>query len=92
MRTNAARFLLSSLGLMLISDSNSALACAVCFGKSDTALAKGLHWGVLSLLAVVLCVLAGIVAFFICLAKRSAAVAGGAMPVQESVAETIDKN
>ena len=91
MRTKAARLLLSSLGLMLISESNSALACAVCFGKSDTALAKGLHWGVISLLAVVLCVLGGIATFFIYLAKRSAAVAGASMPVQESVAETIDK-
>lgn len=91
MRTKTARLLWSSLGLMLISDSNPALACAVCFGKSDTALAKGLHWGVISLLAVVLCVLAGIVAFFIGLAKRSAAVAEGAMPVSESVAETTHK-
>lgn len=49
----------------------TASACAVCFGDPDSPLAKGLSWGVLSLLAVVLLVLGGIAAFFVHMAKRA---------------------
>jgi len=48
------------------------LACAACYGKSDSALAQGMNWGILSLLAVVGFVLSGITSFFVYLAKRSA--------------------
>lgn len=51
---------------------NTILACAACFGKSDSPLALGVNWGIFSLLAVVVCVLGGISAFFIFLAKRAA--------------------
>jgi heme/copper-type cytochrome/quinol oxidase subunit 2 len=47
-------------------------ACAACFGKTDSALAQGMNWGIFSLLAVVLFVFSGIVAFFIYLARKSA--------------------
>ncbi len=45
-------------------------ACAACAGQSDSALAKGMNWGIASLLAVVVTVLGGIASFFIYLAKR----------------------
>jgi hypothetical protein len=48
------------------------LACATCFGVSDSDLAKGMNMGILSLLAVVVIVLGGIASFFIYLARRSA--------------------
>ena len=73
MRSRIARLSLSCAAFLALASSNSALACAVCFGKSDSDLARGLHWGVISLLAVVVCVLASIAGFFIYLAKRSAA-------------------
>ena len=91
MRIRDTRLARVGVGLMLTASFNAVHACSVCYGKSDSVLAKGLHWGVISLLAVVLSVLGGIAAFFIYLAKRSAAVAGGAMPVSESAAETTDK-
>jgi len=50
------------------------LACAACYGQSDSPLAHGLNWGILSLLGVVVPVLGGIAAFFIFIAKRAAAV------------------
>lgn len=50
---------------------HTASACAVCFGNSDSPWAKALNWGVLALLAVVLMVLGGIVAFFVHMAKRA---------------------
>jgi hypothetical protein len=56
----------------LILHANSALACAACFGKSDSPLAKGMNWGIFSLLGVVVCVLGGVASVAIFLAKKSA--------------------
>jgi len=47
-------------------------ACATCFGASDSDLAKGMNWAILSLMFVVLVVLTGIASFFIYLVKKSA--------------------
>jgi len=52
--------------------SNSLLACAACYGQSDSAMAKGMNWGIASLLVVVVGVLSGITTFFVYVAKRSA--------------------
>jgi len=57
----------------------AASACSVCFGKSDSDLARGFNWGVLSLLFVVFCVLGAFSVFFIFLAKRSAAMSQNAV-------------
>ena len=65
---------LAAFALVLLS-SPAAWACAACFGKSDSKLAEGMNWGILSLLVVVAGVLGGIAAFFIYLAKKSAALA-----------------
>jgi hypothetical protein len=46
------------------------LACAACYGKSDSPLALGLNWGIFSLLGVVIFVLGGFAGFFIYLVKR----------------------
>ena len=69
-------FALLAMGLILHSD--SVFACAACFGKSDSPLAKGMNWGIFSLLAMVVCVLGAIASFFIFLARKSAAVAAAA--------------
>src|SRR6266516_4093894 len=58
--------------LAMAATPQSVLACATCFGKSDSDLAKAMNWGILSLLAVVVFVLGGIAAFFIYLARRAA--------------------
>ena len=47
-------------------------ACAACYGRSDSRLADGMNWGILSLLAVVAVVLASFVAFFIYHLRRAA--------------------
>ena len=67
------------------------LACATCFGKSDSDLAKAMNWGILSLLAVVVLVLGGLAAFFIYLARRAAMTAGAETPVPESLPETSEQ-
>ena len=50
------------------------IACAACYGQSDSPMAHGLNWGILSLVGVVVPVLGGIATFFIFIAKRAAAV------------------
>jgi uncharacterized BrkB/YihY/UPF0761 family membrane protein len=59
-------------GLSLIPQ--SAKACAACFGRSDSALAKGMNMGILSLLVVVVFMWIGFAAFFVYLARKSAAI------------------
>lgn len=63
-----------AIALLLLSPAKL-FACAVCYGQSDSPLAEGMNMGILFLLAVVALVLGGFVAFFIYLARRSAAVA-----------------
>jgi hypothetical protein len=59
--------------LTLALHTDSARACAACFGKSDSPLADAMNWGIFSLMGVVVCMLGGIAGFFIYLARRSAA-------------------
>lgn len=56
----------------------SLLACAACFGKSDSDLAKGMNMGIFALLAVVAVVLGGIASFFVYLGRRGSAHAASA--------------
>jgi len=65
------RFLFAGAALVLTALPNTASACAACFGRSDSPLAKGMNMGILSLLVVVVLVLSGFAAFFIFLVKRS---------------------
>jgi hypothetical protein len=59
----------------------SLFACAACFGgKSDSGLARGMNWGIFSLLAVVVFVLSGFATFFIYLARRAARTAAAEPP------------
>jgi hypothetical protein len=55
-----------------------AMACAACFGQSDSDLAHGLNAGILFLFVIVAAVLGGFAAFFIYLARRSARVSAAA--------------
>ena len=50
-------------------------ACAACFGRSDSQLAKGMNMGIFSLLAVIVCVLAGIASFGVYTVRRAAKIA-----------------
>jgi len=50
----------------------SLLACSACYGQSDSALAKGMNWGIASLLGVVVAVLGGVSSFFFVMARRAA--------------------
>ena len=60
--------LLVIFGLAAHSD---AFACATCYGESDSNMAAGMSWGILTLVAVAYSVLLGIVSFFGYLMYRS---------------------
>ncbi len=47
------------------------LACAACYGQSDSPMAAGMNWGIFSLLAIVVVVLAGVASFFVYLGVKS---------------------
>ncbi len=52
-----------------------ALACAACFGKSDSAMARSLNASIFTLMGFIGTVLIGAASFFVFLAKRAAATA-----------------
>lgn len=52
--------------------SSRALACATCYGASDSPLAQGMNWGIMVLLGFVGTVMTGIVAFFVHVGRNSA--------------------
>jgi hypothetical protein len=60
---------------MLMASAPALLACAACFGKSDSAMARSLNASIFTLMGVVGVVLTGAASFFVFLAKRAAAVA-----------------
>lgn len=64
-------------------------ACAACYGASDSPMARGMNWGIFTLLAVVLCVLGTFATFIVFLAKRSAAISVEALV--KSSAEPVEK-
>ena len=64
--------ILSLIGVLAVGAKSSALACATCYGASDSPLAQGMNWGIVTLLGVIGTVLAGVVAFFVHVGLRSA--------------------
>ena len=61
-----------AFGFLVILHPASLLACAACYGKSDSPMALGMNWGIFSLLGVVVVVLSCVAGFFLYLARRSA--------------------
>ncbi|MBE0541548.1 MAG: hypothetical protein IH623_09195 [Verrucomicrobia bacterium] len=53
---------------------NSVAACTICYGDPESPLSRGLTWGITVLLGTVGMVLAGVVAFFVFLARKAASV------------------
>ncbi|HEY5296965.1 MAG TPA: hypothetical protein VIK59_03485 [Verrucomicrobiae bacterium] len=48
-------------------------ACAACFGRSDSALASGMNWGIFTLMGVIVTVLVAIASFFIYIIRKETA-------------------
>jgi hypothetical protein len=80
-RENAlAKTLLLALVALGCAAPRSVVACAVCYGQSDSPMAYGFNAGIITLLAVVVAVLGSIAGFFFYLAKRASAMQPGASP------------
>jgi len=75
----AGKIILSA-GCFAAAAAPSALACAVCYGASDSPLAQGMNWGILTLLGVIGSVLAGVVVFFVHVGRQSAKCGAGNDP------------
>jgi hypothetical protein len=69
-RTQA--FILTVLAALLASPTG-AYACAACFGKSDSNMAKSVNAAIFSLMGVIVTVLVGAASFFVFLSRRAAA-------------------
>ncbi|HZR16277.1 MAG TPA: hypothetical protein VFE51_03035 [Verrucomicrobiae bacterium] len=67
----------------------SLLACAACYGQSDSAMAAGMNWGILSLLGMIVFVLGGVAGFFVFLIRRSTA---STPRTEAALAESWDAN
>lgn len=72
--------LLAILSAGLMFQPNSLWACAACYGQSDSPLARGMNWGIFSLLAVVVVVLGSVASFFVYLGRRAATTSARATP------------
>ena len=74
-RLSGFKLFFALLAMIAAFPANSAFACAMCYanGNADSPLTQGMNWGIFSLLAVIVGVLATIASFFIYLARKSAA-------------------
>jgi hypothetical protein len=61
--------------LVWLCSPSSLLACAACFGKSDSNMARSLNAGIFSLMAVIVTVLGGAASFFVFLSRKAASTA-----------------
>ena len=66
------RRLLAAVALVPLLLPAAASACAACFGRSDSPMAKGMNMGIFTLLVVILSVLFAISIFFFYIARRAA--------------------
>lgn len=69
------------LTTLILAVPRAALACPVCFGQTDSPLARAMNSGILLMLGIVAVMLAAFASFFICLIRR-AKLAAQADPVE----------
>jgi heme/copper-type cytochrome/quinol oxidase subunit 2 len=65
-------------GVFAFVATQSASACATCYGASDSPLAQGMNWGIMVLLGFISFVLLGVSAFFIYIVRRANALEAAA--------------
>jgi len=67
------RILVLAVIAALLASPTGALACAACFGKSDSNMAKSVNAAIFSLMAVIAMVLVGAASFMVFLSRRASA-------------------
>jgi hypothetical protein len=83
----ALKLAVVSAGAVLLP--RSLWACAACFGQSDSPMAAGMNWGILTLLGMIVFVLGGVAGFFFFLIRRSTRSTPGS---QAALARSWDAN
>ena len=63
---------------------HSVLACAACYGASDSPMAKGMNWGIFTLLGVIVFVLISVASVGFVLVRRASVASGGAEAPESS--------
>jgi hypothetical protein len=86
------KFLLAGLLGALALQPASLFACAACYGASDSAMAKGMNWGIFSLLGVVVVVLGSVASFFVFLGKKAASAANEQAAAESAQTEPTQKS
>ena len=66
-----SKLILAAVACVVTATPSSLLACAACTGKTDSPLAVGMNWGIVTLLGVVLSVLSCFVVFFVHVVRRT---------------------
>jgi len=92
MNLRKLKILAAGMFCALVLQPSPLFACAACYGASDSPMAKGMNWGIFSLLGVVAVVLGSITTFFVFIGKRAAAVSLPESPTpapQSKPAETL---
>jgi len=69
-----------------LSAAPSAVACATCYGASDSPLAQGMNWGIMVLLGFIGAVLVAVTSFFVYIVRRASAME--AVAAQNNPTET----
>jgi hypothetical protein len=72
MMRRALSILVLSVSASLALFPDSAQACAACYGQSDSPMAAGMNWGIVSLLVMIVLVLGGFAGFFVFVIRRAA--------------------
>jgi hypothetical protein len=75
------------LALLLLAAPRVALACPVCFGESDSPLARAMNMGIGLMLVVVVGVMVGFASFFVSLVRRARLAESGAKPAPSAPQE-----
>jgi heme/copper-type cytochrome/quinol oxidase subunit 2 len=69
------RYFISFILLFALAHASPAFACAACYGKSDSALAEGMNWGIFAMLGFIGVVLAGVAGAGIYIIRRGSRIA-----------------
>ncbi len=85
-RTKRLSLFLAATALVQVM-SSPVLACAACFGQSDSSMARGMNMGIFALLLVITSVLCGIAGFFVYVARRSTQLDHASASLAENLSE-----
>lgn len=83
--SNAKKSILAA-AFLAFAAAPSALACATCYGASDSPLAQGMNWGIMVLLGFIGAVLVAVSSFFVYIVRRASAMEAAA--AQNNLTET----